>query len=402
MSDLLWPGDQRCGDLFSDGAVLAALVRVESAWLHALVRHGIAPADADTDLAKLAGPDDLDRLAANAEAGGNPVIPLVALLRDRAGPAGEWIHRGLTSQDVLDTGLAMCLGETVTRLRADIAGQVAALTRLAATHRDTPMAGRTLTQHAVPITFGVKVAGWLTGVLDARERLDVPLGARLGGAVGTLAAPAALAGSAQGALELVATTAGSLGLAPRARSWTAIADAFAGCTDAWGHIANDVLVASRPEIGELSEGWAATGAWSSGRRGEPGIRRGGSSTMPQKQNPVLSVLIRRAALAGPPLAATLHAAAAATVDERPDGAWHAEWATLRTLARRTVVAAAQTTDLLAGLRVHPDRMAATLAAARPGIDAEQQRFTGRTGEPYRGATDALIDAALARAAEAGR
>jgi 3-carboxy-cis,cis-muconate cycloisomerase len=385
MSDLLWPGDQRCGDLFSDGAVLAALVRVESAWLHALVRHGIAPADADTDLAKLAGPDDLDRLAADAEAGGNPVIPLVALLRDRAGPGREWIHRGLTSQDVLDTGLALCLGETVTRLRADIAGQVAALTRLAATHRDTAMAGRTLTQHAVPITFGVKVAGWLTGVLDARERLDVPLGARLGGAVGTLAAPAALAGSAQGALELVATTAGSLGLAPRARSWTAIADAFAACTDAWGRIANDVLVASRPEIGELSE-----------------ARGGGSSTMPQKQNPVLSVLIRRAALAGPPLAATLHAAAAATVDERPDGAWHAEWATLRTLARRTVTAAAQTTDLLAGLRVHPDRMAATLAAARPGIDAEQQRFTGRTGEPYRGATDALIDAALARAAEAGR
>ena len=101
--------------------------------------------------------------------------------------------------------------------------------------------------------------------------------------------------------------------------------------------------------------------------------------MPQKQNPVLSVLIRRAALAGPPLAATLHAAAAAGVDERPDGGWHAEWATLRTLARRTVTAGAQTAELLTGLRVDPDRMAATLAAARPGIDAEQQRMTGRHG-----------------------
>jgi 3-carboxy-cis,cis-muconate cycloisomerase len=286
---------------------------------------------------------------------------------------------------VLDTGLALCLQEAVTRLRADIAEQVAALTRLAAGHRDTPMAGRTLTQHAVPITFGVKVTAWLNDVLDARDRLDVPLGARLGGAVGTLAAPAALAGSAQGALDLAAATAGSLGLAPRARSVTTIGDAFVACTDAWGHIANDVLLAARPEIGELSE-----------------PQGGGSSTMPQKQNPVLSVLIRRAALAGPPLAATLHAAAAATVDERPDGGWHAGWATLRTLARRTVTAGAQTADLLAGLRVHPERMAATLAAARPGIDAEQQRFTGRTGEPYRGATDAIIDAALARAAEAGR
>jgi 3-carboxy-cis,cis-muconate cycloisomerase len=150
----------------------------------------------------------------------------------------------------------------------------------------------------------------------------------------------------------------------------------------WGHIANDVLLGSRPEVGELSE---ATG--------------GGSSTMPQKRNPVLSVLIRRAALAGPPLAATMHAAAAATVDERPDGAWHVEWATLRTLARRTVVAGAQTADLLTGLRVHPDRMAGTLAAARPGIDAEQQRISGDTDRPYFGASEALIDAALARSSD---
>ena len=152
------------------------------------------------------------------------------------------------------------------------------------------------------------------------------------------------------------------------------------CTDGWGQIANDVLLGSRPEIGELSE-----------------ARGGGSSAMPQKRNPVLSVLIRRAALAGPPLAATLHAAAAARVDERPDGGWHAEWATLRTLARRTVTAGAQTAELLTGLRVHPDRMAATLAAARPGIDAEQQRITGGVDGPYLGASDAIIDAAIARA-----
>ena len=107
-----------------------------------------------------------------------------------------------------------------------------------------------------------------------------------------------------------------------------------------------MLVLARPEIGELSE---AVG--------------GGSSSMPHKHNPVLSVLVRRAALTTPQLAATLHLAAADQVDERADGAWHAEWDTLRLLARRTAVAASQTADLLAGLQVHPDRMAANLAAA---------------------------------------
>jgi 3-carboxy-cis,cis-muconate cycloisomerase len=109
---------------------------------------------------------------------------------------------------------------------------------------------------------------------------------------------------------------------------------------------------------------------------------------------VLAVLIKRAALAGPPLAATLHAAAAAANDERPDGSWHVEWATLRTLARRTVVAVSQTAELLAGLRADTGAMAATLAAARPGIDAEQRKYAAEG--PYRGATDEIIDAVAGR------
>jgi 3-carboxy-cis,cis-muconate cycloisomerase len=161
---------------------------------------------------------------------------------------------------------------------------------------------------------------------------------------------------------------------------TRFADALVTATDAWGRIANDILIRSRPEIGELREG---TG--------------GSSSAMPNKRNPVLSVLIRRAALAAPPLAATLHTAAASAVDERPDGAWHLEWATVRTLTRRAVVAASQTAELLAGLEVDERRMAATLEAARPGIDAEQRKYG--TAGPYRGATDQIIDAVLARAAE---
>jgi 3-carboxy-cis,cis-muconate cycloisomerase len=127
------------------------------------------------------------------------------------------------------------------------------------------------------------------------------------------------------------------------RPVTRVADALVAATDACGRIARDVLTLTRAEIGELSE-----------------ARGGGSSSMPHKANPVLSVLVRRAALTTPQLAATLHLAAADQVDERADGAWHAEWDTLRLLARRSVVAVSQTAELLDGLRVHPDRMAENL------------------------------------------
>jgi 3-carboxy-cis,cis-muconate cycloisomerase len=372
VTDLLWPGDERAAGLFSGDAVLAAMARVETAWLSA---QGF-----DADLEKLLEPGDAERVARESESDGNPVIPLLALLRERLGdsPAATALHRGLTSQDTLDTGVVLCLREAISRVRADIRAQVGALTRLAADHRETPRAGRTLTQPAVPITFGLTVATWLGGVLDAAAQTDVDLPIQIGGAAGNLAGPHA-AGSG-----LIPRAAEALGL-PAAAPWhtrraplTRAGDAFVACTDAWGHIANDVLTGSRPEIGELSE-----------------ARGGGSSAMPQKRNPTLSVLIRRAALAAPALAATLHTAAANQLDERPDGAWHVEWATLRTLARRTVVAGSQTADLLAGLRVDAARMAANLESARPGIDAERERLGG----DYRGAEPEIIDAVLRRAAE---
>jgi 3-carboxy-cis,cis-muconate cycloisomerase len=399
LSDLLWPGDDRAGDLFTGAAVCAAMVRVEAAWLHALVLHAVAPAEARDDLAGLIGPDDVPLVAAGAEAGGNPLIPLLKLLRTRLQArnpvAAQWLHKGLTSQDVIDTGLVLCLSEAAGRIRADLAAQIAALVRLAGEHRETVMPGRTLTQYAVPITFGLKAANWLTGVLDARDRLAAAanLPAQVGGAAGSLAAPVALTGSPILARGLAETTAQSLDL-PFRNPWhtaraplTGIADALVTCTDAWGRIANDVLVGARPEVHELSEGTV------------PG--RGGSSAMPNKQNPVLSILIRRAALAAPFLAATVHAGAAAAVDERPDGGWHVEWATLRTLARRTVTAGAQTAELLAGLRVETAWMTANLAAARPGIDAEQRSIApgAAPGEPYPGATGQIIDAAIARSKE---
>lgn len=400
MTNLLWPGDQRAGELMSDATLLASMVAVESAWLDALAAAGLAPDHCTgVDLSGLVNAGDCETLAVGSEEGGNPVIGLVALLRDRASAeVGRWIHRGLTSQDVMDTGLMLASRAVVDELKVQLAEQISALSVLAATHRDTPMVARTLTQHAVPTTFGVKSATWCNGVVDAYRQLGaLSFPVQIGGAGGTLAATtelAALAGHQDPvalSMELVQNTAATLGLAVRT-PWhtsrapvTAIGDALTGCTDAWGRIASDVVTLARPEIAELSE--PASGD------------RGGSSSMPHKHNPVLSILIRRAAISAPSLSATLHSAAASANDERPDGAWHAEWETLRTLARRTVVAGSQCSELLAGLQVHPVRMAANLD--NTDVLSEQRVIADLTGKApsrnYFGASGALIDESLDRA-----
>jgi 3-carboxy-cis,cis-muconate cycloisomerase len=292
----------------------------------------------------------------------------------------------------------LCVTELLTTLRDALTAQVGALVELTGKHRRTQMAARTLTQHAVPTTFGLKAANWLTGVLDAADDLDaVRPRAQFGGAAGTLAGPTVLAAAAglpdppARAIELATTTAQSLGL-EAGPPWhtsrapiTRIGGALVGCTDAWGRIAADVLTLSRPEIGELGEGAA-----------------GGSSTMPHKANPVLSVLIRRTALAAPGLGAQLHLAAADARDERPDGAWHLEWAALRDLGRHTATAAAHATDLLRGLRVDASRMRNTLDGAAADVLAERAvlapEATGGVTD-YLGATDLIIDAVLDRAKE---
>lgn len=384
MTNLLWPGDERAGDCMTDQALLRSMVAVESAWLNALVTTGVAPVPG-TDLAHLVGAHDCEQLAVTAEDGGNPVFGLVALLRRRAVPAlSPWIHRGLTSQDVLDTALMLAVREVVGQVSAQLAEQIATLSTLAATHRTTPMVARTLTQYAAPTTFGAKAAGWLDGVVEAYARLGaLSTPAQFGGAVGTRAATVELvlsesADPAELAEHITRTAATTLGLSYRS-PWhttrapvTAAGDALVGCTDCWGRIASDVVTLVRPEIAELSE---------------PGDgQRGGSSAMPHKRNPVLSILIRRAALAAPPLAATLHTAAALANDERPDGSWHTEWDTLRTMARRTVVAGSQCAELLTGLRVHTAAMARNLSAAEvPG---------------GRGAIDRLVDQSIERARQA--
>ncbi|MGF1645831.1 MAG: lyase family protein [Kineosporiaceae bacterium] len=404
MTDLLAPGDDRADGLVDDGAVLAAAVGVEQAWLDVLVDAGIAPAAARADLGGLVGPPDVPALARAAEGGGNPVLPLVVLLRERLGDGdpARWLHRGLTSQDVLDTALVGCLRAAGRRVLSDIDRQVLALVRLAEEHRGSVQAARTLARHAVPTTFAAVAAGWLHGVLDAAEDLRHGLDrlpAQVGGAAGTLAAPDLLARTVGlDGRVLVARLTDRLGLPPappwhtRRRPFTRVGDAFTACTDAWGKIAEDVVLRTRPEVGELTE--------------PPAPGRGASSAMPHKANPVLATLIRSRALAAPQHAATVHLAAALAADERPAGAWHAEWPALRALARGAVVAGSLTAELLAGLVVHPDRMRATAAAAAADLLAERraaEALTGVTGDgpdldDTVGMAGDLVDEAVARAA----
>ncbi len=406
MTNLFWPGDERAGELMSEATLLEAMVQVENAWLDALVVTGLAPALSDGDLTGLVTADDVDELAGSAEATGNPVPALVALLRSRTSiDSATWLHRGLTSQDVLDTALMLALRGVLDRLLDELRSQVIAASILAERHVTTPMVGRTLTQHAVPTTFGAVAAGWLDGILDAADlvvdaRALLPV--QLGGAVGTLSAATELA-SLRGlddpqsvAAELVTITAEALGLR-ELRPWhtsrgpvTRTADALVSCTDAWGHVATDVATLSRTEIAELAE---------------PSVEgRGGSSTMPHKHNPVLSVLVRRAALAAPALASTLHLSSAITGDQRPDGAWHAEWSALHTLGRRTAVAGSQTTELLQGLHVDADRMRATLDRSADDVLAERRTIADlldAKADPdpttYLGIAEDLVAGAVERA-----
>ncbi|AMB58062.1 lyase family protein [Microterricola viridarii] len=361
--------------LVADEAVLDALVTVEIALWSALdsVRGGdpAAREQRATELRSSPAPD-LDALAAAAVAGGNPVIPLVRALR--AGGFAE-AHEGATSQDILDSALMLLAARARTRLAEDLTALDASLSRLARERRDQTAAARTLTQHAVPTTVGLRAANWLRGIRRAQRALDAAtLPAQLGGAGGTLAAWVDALG-ADKAAALPAAFATELGLDVPDAPWhtqrwpvSELGDALVQLLGALGKLATDVATLSRTEIAELSEG-------------EPG----GSSAMPQKRNPSTSVLIRSAALRAPQLGATLQLAAVLAVDERPDGSWHAEWPTLRELLRLALGATAHTRRLVDGLVVHDDAVARNLAMTGASILAERgARAAGSTPADYTG------------------
>ncbi|GGH95413.1 lyase family protein [Arthrobacter liuii] len=360
--------------LTGDRAVLAAILAVESGWAAVLQRAGLAPAGSAAVVASAAeaGRYDLADIALRAQGGGNPVIPLLADLRknvaalDSAGVgAGKAVHTSLTSQDVLDTALMLLARNTVNAVLADLKGTTTALAALAGQHAQTLCVGRSLTQHSLPYTFGLRAAQWFHGVAAAARQLDgLEFPVQFGGAAGTLAAGTVLTdGSHATPFTLADALAAQLGLAPAAAPWhtnrlavTSLGHALASVLDAVGKIAADVVFLSRPEVAELAEPRAAG--------------RGVSSAMPQKQNPVLSVLVRSAALQAPQLAAQLHVAAANFNDERPDGAWHTEWPALRQLLALALGAAGHIRELAEGLRAFPDAMRRNLDLSGPLLLAE--------------------------------
>ena len=369
--ELLNPGAWRTASLTDDSAVIQALLDVEVAWVRAqrslgLVDDAVVRVVAD---AGSAAAYEVGAIARRGESGGNPVLPLLTDMRsavaEHSSNAADALHRGLTSQDVLDSALMLVASRTLGALRGSLLAAADALAGLADEHRGTVMVGRTLGQAALPITFGLKAAGWLGAVTDAVVEVGATaasLPVQCGGAVGSLAAiDAMVPGEALRAADLFAD---ELGLSSPGRPWhtdrgpvTRCGDAMVRTADVMGKIASDVLLLSRPELGELAEPVAEG--------------RGASSTLPQKRNPVLSVLIRSVAIEAPHLGALLHAAAALAVDERSDGAWHAEWSTLVRLLARVSSAGSQLEELLAGLQVNATEMRHHVDDAGPAILSER-------------------------------
>lgn len=366
-----WAGSQTAA-LTSDHAFIQALLDVERAWSVVLADAGLIPGEhlAPIDAAADADDYDLDAIAAAGVGGGNPLIPLLGAYRAKVTEsdpaAASSIHIGATSQDIMDTAMMLLISRAGAQTLATVKQAVVALESLAREHRDTPMVARSLTQHSLPATFGWRVSHWLQALAQAGQHLQETLAQtalQWGGAAGTRASLQDFLARKQDFLlrkraavtadELVANLADQLGLQNPA-PWQANripvlvqANSFAQLAAACGKIANDVLISARSENGELGEPLAAG--------------RGVSSAMPHKQNPVLSVLIKNAALTAPQLLAQVYTGASANVEERADGGWHTEWGALRGLVRTSGAAAEKTHELVSGLRVFPDRMAENLA-----------------------------------------
>jgi 3-carboxy-cis,cis-muconate cycloisomerase len=359
-------------ELVDDTALVAAMLRTEVALAEAQAELGVVPTAAAAAIRAAAVPANIDQaaLAAGVRETANPVVAFVGQLTAAVNAvdpaAGEYVHRGSTSQDILDTALMLLCAATLGRVEQDLLACAASLAGHADRHRHTPMAGRTLTQHAVPVTFGLKAATWLHLVLDAvarvrRTRASLPVS--VGGAAGTLAAYHEYALGADTTLRLPALMARRLGLAEQSIPWhgirTPIADvasALLVTTGALGKLAADVLVLTRTEIGEVTEESA------------PG--RGASSAMPQKHNPVFATLLATAARQLPPIAVVLFQSMVVE-DERSSGGWHAEWQPLRECLRIAAGAAANGARIADTLRISPDAMAANLDLTRGAIVSER-------------------------------
>lgn len=344
------------------------------AWLQAIL-------DAERALATASGVEgvpeacdaslyDLAALAESARRPGNPVEPVVRALRERSGVAEA--HRGATSQDILDTAVMLVARNARALVVRELDRAASECARLAEEHRATVMPARTLLQQGVPTTFGLKSAGWLVALLDARRSLLAwtPV-AQLGGAAGTLAL------LEDHGLDVLAAFAQELGLAEPELPWHAnrrpVHDLVGAChavTSACAKLALDLVLLAQTEVGEVL------------------VSDGASSTMPHKQNPVAPVLARACAV-------RVHALVGTFVGEheheRAAGAWHAEWEALADVLALTGGAAFHVRCALEDLEVEPTRMRENL---RPETVSEAGRDV--LPEEYLGAASAFVDRALAR------
>ena len=381
----------------SGRAWLQAMLDAEGALAVAEARAGVIPPEAAEAIvsrcdANLFKPEEIGR---KGRAAGNPVPPLVRALTEAVSEVSEdasrHVHKGATSQDITDTAAMLVSRRVLDLILAELDGVAAACARLADAHRDTVMPGRTLLQQALPTTFGLKAAGWMVSVLEARRRLRElragGLAAQLGGAAGTLAS---LGGDGVAVLREFAL---ELSLPEPVVPWhtdrtriLVVADALSLVAGALGKIALDVILLSQTEVGEVAE--------------PAGEGRGGSSTLPHKRNPILSVTAAANVRRVQDLSRTL-SAAMVQEHERAAGAWHSEWDALSDALALTGGAANAVREVTEGLQVYPDRMRENLDITR-GLLLSENVTTVAAEKLGRLKSHDLVEAAAHRALDEGK
>ena len=384
-------------EIFSDLARLQGMLDFEAALARAEAKCGMIPAAAAQAIAAQCKADlvDLVALSSGAALSLNPAVPLVkqltALVAKNDKEAAGFVHWGATSQDANDTGLVLQMRKAFEVIERDLESLAVSLAGLARRYRSTPITGRTLMQHAMPTTFGAKMAGWLDAITRHRARLAQTqkrvLVAQFGGAVGTLSALGEKGPAVSAAL------AGELKLDEPRTPWHTQRDRAAevACTlgllaGTQGKIARDVSLHAQTEIGEICE--------------PPGEGRGGSSTMPHKRNPVTCGAVLAAAGRVPALVSTM-LSAMVQEDERGLGNWHAEWETLPEIFRLTGGALHQMAVIMPHLEVDAARMRSNLDATNgliyaEGVTMALARHIGKA-EAHK-----LVEAASLRARESGK
>ena len=355
-------GTAEMRDVFSDEALVGRYLEAEAALARAQARVGVVPKDAAEaiDLASRSLNIDYDKLRHETEIVGYPILPLVHQLSAAAGEAGRFVHWGATTQDIMDTGNVLQIRAALSIVERDLSELRNILADMARKYRDTPMAGRTHLQQALPVTFGYKAAVWLSSIDRHIERIEQArprvLVGEFSGAAGTLAS------IGEGGLQMQKLFCEELGLNQPSITWHVARDGITEAvtllgliTGTLGKIATDVMMMSATEFGELSEPFV------------PG--RGASSTMPQKRNPISSELMLAAAKAVRQHVATMLDGMIHDF-ERATGPWHLEWVSLPESFLLTASSLANAKFMLAGLVVHDRRMRENLDLTHGLIVAE--------------------------------